>query len=145
MDPDWDTPLKLTVTPASMIDTILATADSVHTGEDTCVDQSLVVMETTAIDDQSENYCRFVEQEYAEEEEPEGAWHDWAVEIRIDNVMVIGHWRAPASGSPSDWEWCSMEAEKAFTMACVLMGKRVRRGIVIEQPSTAARTSRTHH
>jgi len=38
-----------------------------------------------------------------------------------------------------------MEAEKAFTMACVLMGKRVRRGIVIEQPSTAARTSRTHH
>ena len=86
MDPDWDTPLKLTVTPASIIDTVLATADSVHTGEDTCVDQSLVVMETTAIDDQSENYCRFVEQEYVEEEEPEATWHDWAVEIRVENV-----------------------------------------------------------
>jgi hypothetical protein len=145
MDPDWDTPLTLTLTPAAIIDTVFGTAESVHTGDESCVDQSLVVNETTAIDDQSENYCRFVEQEYVEEAEPDATWHDWAVEIRIDKVMVAGHWRAPVNGSPSDWEWCAVEAEKAFAAACVLVGKRVRRGIVIDQSSAAPRPSRTHH
>lgn len=145
MDPDWDTPLTLTLTPAAIIDTVFGTAESVHTGDDSCVDQSLVVNETTAIDDQSENYCRFVEQEYVEDAEPEATWHDWAVEVRIENVMVAGHWRVPVNGSPSDWEWCAAEAEKAFTTACVLVGKRVRRGIVIDQPNAAPRPSRTHH
>ncbi len=145
MDPDWDTPVRLTLTPAAIIDTVFFTADSVHTGDQSCVDQSLVVMETTAIDDQSENYCRFVEQEYMEEEETEVTWHDWAVEIRIEDVMVVGHWRATVTGSPSDWEWCATEAEKAFATACVLVGKRVRRGIVVDTPSAAPRPSRTHH
>ena len=145
MDPDWDTPLSLTLTPATIIDTVFGTAESVHTGDDSCVDQSLVVNETTAIDEQNENYCRFVEQEYVEEADPDATWHDWTVEICIDKVMVAGHWRIPVNGSPSDWEWCAVQAEQAFVTACVLVGKRVRRGITIDQPRAAPRPSRTQH
>ena len=45
-----------------------------------------------------------------------------------------------------DWEWCAKEAETAFERGCVLMGKRVRRGLVVEEapPATPA-PKRTAH
>jgi hypothetical protein len=99
----------------------------------------------TVVDEGSGNHCRLVEQSYAEDDAPEVNWHDWAVELRLGDTYVIGHWRAQDDASPSDWDWCAAEAENAFTRACVLLGKRVRRGLVVDEPMRAPRPARTHH
>ena len=49
------------------------------------------------------------------------------------------------AGSLAHWEWCVAEAEKAFTKACILVGKRIRSGLVVEEPPQAQVPSRTHH
>jgi len=145
MDPDWDTPLALALTPETIMHTLFASADNVHTGWDTCIDHSLVVVETTAVEDDSGNHCRLVEQEYVEGEAQEVTWHDWSVELKIGDVYVSAHWRAPDNASPAEWEWCASEAESSFSTACVLVGQRVRRGLIIEEPARRSRTPRTHH
>ena len=137
-DPDWDTPLQIATTPALLIHALFGTASTVHTGWDSCVDSQLVLADLSTMDEQTGDYCRLVEQEYEEDEqekEQRVVWHDWAVELRLGNVFVTGHWQMPLTGSPMDWEWCSREAEKAFDKACLLFGKRTRRGIGVEEPA----------
>ena len=134
-DPDWDTPLQLATTPALLIHALFGTASTVHTGWESCVDNQLALSELTTVDELSGNYCRLVEQEYEEDDKEETVvWHDWAVELRLGNVFITGHWQMQLTGSPMDWEWCSREAEKAFDKACVLLGKRTRRGLGVEEP-----------
>ncbi len=146
VEPDWSTPLRFTLTPEELMHTVFASADSVHTGWESCVESKLVVAETTALHDQSEGYCRFVEQEYVTEEEPEVTWHDWTVELKVEDTYVTAHWRSDERASPAEWDWCAAEAENAFTAACVLVGKRVRRGIVVADiPGATPRTPRTRH
>jgi hypothetical protein len=145
LEPDWDTPLSLTITPGGIMHALYTSADSVHTGWSTCIEASLVVSETTALDEQGDNHCRLVEQEYVEDESPDVTWHDWAVELKIGDVYLVAHWRTQVSASPAEWEWCAEEAEKAFVASCVLMGKRVRRGLVIEEPPDNPRPARTRH
>jgi hypothetical protein len=99
----------------------------------------------TVADDAGGNYCRLVEQAYAEDEQPDVTWHDWAVELRLGEVYVTAHWRTEEDASPSDWEWCALQAEEAFSRACVLLGKRVRRGLVVDEPVRAPKPARTHH
>jgi hypothetical protein len=144
-EPDWDTEIALTLTPAAIIHSLFGTADTVHTGWSSCVDDSLVAEELTVTDAEGRNHCRMVRQRYVEEEEPEETWNDWTVEIQIGRVCVAGHWRSRETSSPSELDWCSGEAEKAFSGACLLVGKRVRRGLVVEEPPAAERPSRTHH
>jgi len=145
VEPDWETPLTLTLTPETIIYTIFASADTVHTGWDTCVDRDLIMAEVTALDDRTENYCRLIEQEYVEKEESEVTWHDWTVEVKLGEVYVTAHWRAADTASPSEWEWCTESAQSAFASACVLIGKRVRRGLLIDEASPGAPTPRTRH
>jgi hypothetical protein len=78
---------------------------------------------------------RLVEQEFYEDEEPETVWHDWTLEIRIGRVLTTGHWQVLVSAPPLDWEWNGREAEKAFARACVLIGRRARRGLTVEEPA----------
>ena len=146
VEPDWETPLGLTTTPDTIIHTIFASADTVHTGWESCVDHELTMGEVTALDDRTENYCRLVEQEYVEKAEAEVTWHDWAVELKLGDVYVTGHWRAPDTASPSEWDWCSESAQNAFASACILVGKRVRRGLLVDESSPGATpTPRTRH
>jgi hypothetical protein len=145
VEPDLDTPITLTLTPAALMDALFNSADSVHTGWDSCVEAGLVVADMTVVDDASGNHCRLVEQEYVEDESPDVTWHDWAVELKLGESFVTGHWRVQVAESPSEWDWCAAEAEDAFGRACVLVGKRVRRGLVVEEPVRAPRPSRTHH
>ena len=144
-EPDWDTPVSFTLTPEAIFHNFFASADSVHTGWASCVERNLIVTELTAVDEGSDNHCRMVEQEYAEETEPEVTWHDWAVELKIGEIYVIGHWRTTTNAAPADWDWCSSEAENAFANACLLIGRRVRRGLVIEEAAGNRRASRTRH
>lgn len=145
-DPDWSTPLAFTLTPEELMHTIFATADSVHTGLDSCVETKLVVGETTALHDQSDGYCRYVEQEYVTEDDPDVNWHDWAVELKVGETYVTAHWRSDDRASPAEWDWCAGEAESAFGAACVLVGKRVQRGITVADiPGATPRTPRTRH
>ncbi len=140
-EPDWDTPLKLVLTPAWLIHSLFHSANSVHTGWASCVDPALVVNETRAVEAGAGNYCRLVEQEFVESdvEAGETTWHDWVVEVVIDRVVVTGHWQIPVNSSPMDWDWCAQEAEKAFDKACVLFGKRLGRAlVVIEEPGPQA-------
>lgn len=134
-EPDWDTPLQLATTPALLIHALFGTASTVHTGWESCVDNQLALSELTTMDALSGNYCRLVEQEYEDDEKEESVlWHDWAVELRLGSVLITGHWQIQLTSSPMDWEWCSREAERAFDKACVLFGKRTRRGLGVEEP-----------
>jgi hypothetical protein len=145
VDPDWDAPVGLNVTPAAIIHALFWSADSVHTGWDSCVDHDLVVWEVSAVDDNSDNHCRLVEQEYADDEANDVTWHDWTVELKLSSTYVSAHWRAQVNANMADWEWCTSEAEKAFTGACLFVGKRIRRGLVVESSSPSPRGNRTHH
>lgn len=144
-EPDHDGPLTVTLTPAAIMDAIFATAEQVHTGWESCIDPALVVADMTVVDDASGNHCRLAEQSYSEDEAPDVNWHDWAVELKLADTYVTAHWRTQEDASPADGEWCAAEAENAFTRACVLLGKRVRRGLVVEEPVRAPRPARTHH
>lgn len=145
-EPGWDAPLAFALTPDAIMRTVFATAESVHTGWSTCVEQRLVVLDNTVIDEASGNHCRLAEQEYADDDNPDDYWRDWTIELRIGEVFVIAHWRARAPGSPADFAWCAAEAESAFVQACALIGRRVRRGILVDDaPATPPRASRTRH
>lgn len=136
-EPDWDVPLALTLTPALVSHALLATATAVHTGRESCIDEGLVLSSLVALDEASNHYIRLVEQEFYEETEPEAVWHDWTVEIRIGAVLTTGHWQVPAGGPPGEWAWHAREAERAFERACVLIGRRVSRGLSIVEPEPA--------
>ena len=145
-EPDWEIPLTVTVTAASVIDTVFATAFSVHTGMESCINAELAVVDIVAPDDNGGNFTRYVEQEYAEDSDPEAMWHDWTVELKIDSTFVVGHWWTRSSGSPADWEWCAKEAGLAFRQASLFVGKRVRKGLVVEHTSwSSERGQRVHH
>ncbi len=134
-EPDWDSPLQLKLTPALLIHSLMATASAVHTGWESCIDEKLVVSGVVSMDEVAGNYVRLAEQEFYEDEDPDVVWHDWTLEIRIGNVLITGHWQVPVTSSPMDWEWHAKEAEKAFDRACLLLGRRVRKGLVVEEPA----------
>lgn len=133
LDPDWDSPLTLNVTPAGLAGALFSSADEVHTAWQSCVDPNLVVAESVAHDAHTPNYCRLVEQEY-EEDGSEGIWHDWCVELHIGEIYISGHWRLPTDARGSEWGWSNDEAQKAFTAGCVLFGRRVGRTVYVEEP-----------
>lgn len=144
-DPEWDHILTVTATPAALIRVLFTTATDVHTGWSSCVDGNLAASDLIAADERSGNYVRLVEQEFFEDEDPNVLWHDWAVEIRIGEVFVTGHWQIQVSGAPFDWEWSKREAETAFDRAAVLVGKRVRQILAIEEePETPPEKSKHH-
>lgn len=144
-EPAWDAPLTVTLTPDTLMNTVFLSAESVHTGWESCVEQRLVVADNHVVEESSGNHCRLAEQEYADDEQPEDFWHDWTLELRIGEVYVIAHWRARSPGSPADWAWCAAEAENAFIQACTLIGRRVRRGILVDESSGQGRASKTRH
>jgi len=143
LDPDWDMPLPLNITPAGLANALFVTADEVHTAWQSCIDPSLVVAESVAQDGHTANYCRLVEQEY-EEDGSEGIWHDWMVEVRIGEVFIAGHWRLPADGRGADWQWCNNEAQNAFTAACTLFGRRVGRTVFVEEQLSSGPPATRH-
>lgn len=133
-EPDWDAPLTLRLSPAQLIHSLMTTASAVHTGYASCVDDKLVVNNLVSMDDTVGNYVRLVEQEFYEDEDPETVWHDWTLEISIGKVLTTGHWQIPTDASPMEWEWNAREAENSFDRACLLLGRRVRRGLVVDDP-----------
>jgi len=133
-DPDWDMPLTITLTPELVVHALLQNASGVHTGWQSCIEEDLVLSQLVAMDDSGSNAVRLVEQEFADEQEPDVVWHDWVLEVRIGKVIVSGHYSLRANAAPLDWEWHAREAERAFDRACVLIGRRVRRGLVIDEP-----------
>ena len=146
LEPDWDTPIKVQLTPAAIIHTLFPSADGVHTGWESCVDHGLVTQETAAVDDLSGNHCRLAKQEYVEDHSPDVTWHDWVVELKLGGTYIAAHWRTRHNANPADWDWCLGEAENAFTNACVLVGNRVRRGLMIENPpNTVPAAHHTRH
>ncbi|MGD8206723.1 MAG: hypothetical protein PVH47_01465 [Thiohalocapsa sp.] len=133
-DPDWDSPLKIKLTPELIVHALMANAAAVHTGWESCIEEDLVLSEVVAMDDSGGAAVRLVEQELADEQEADVVWHDWALEVRIGKVITTGHFSLRTNAAPLDWEWHAREAENAFERACVLLGRRVRRGLVIEEP-----------
>ena len=145
-DPDWHASLTLPFTPNTITHALFYSATAVHTGWTSCINKDLVLADLYAVDDPTGNYCRLAEQEFTEEGEDDVIWHDWTVELRIAGIYVAGHWQIQSTASMIDWEWCAKEAETAFERGCVLMGKRVRRSLVVEEapPATPA-PKRTAH
>jgi len=133
-EPDWNTPLTVRLSPAHLIHALMTTASAVHTGYASCVDDKLAVNSLLAMDDTVGNYVRLVEQEFYEDEDPETVWHDWTLEISIAKVLTTGHWQVPTDAPPMEWEWNAREAEMAFDRACLLLGRRVRRGLAVDDP-----------
>ncbi|WP_295431219.1 hypothetical protein [uncultured Thiodictyon sp.] len=136
-EPDWETPLSLSTTPALLIHALMGSASAVHTGWASCVDETLALSNVLAMDDSAGNYVRLVEQEFVEDGKPEQVWHDWTLEVRIGSVLTTGHWQLEASAHPSDWDWNAREARRAFERACVLIGRRVRETLAVEEPERA--------
>ena len=114
MEPDWDAPIKVQLTPAAIIHALFPSADGVHTGLESCVDHALVTQETNAVDDLSGNHCRLARQEYVEDHTPDVTWHDWVVELKLGEIYIAAHWRTQQNANPADWDWCMGEAENAF-------------------------------
>ena len=133
-EPDWESRLHLELTPALLIHALMGTASAVHTGWSSCIDENLVVSSVVSMDDGAGNYVRLAEQEFYEED-PEVVWHDWTLEIRVGSVLTTGHWQVPVSAPPMEWEWQAKESERAFERACLLVGRRVRRGLLVEEPA----------
>ena len=144
-EPDWDHALTISVTPASLVRTLFSTASSVHTGWSSCVENSLAISDLLAIDERNGSRARLVEQEFFEDEDPDVHWHDWTVEIRIGDVFVTGHWQIQVSATPLDWEWCASQAEAAFDKATILVGKRARRVMAIEEDPETPPAKSQHH
>jgi len=136
-EPDWETPLSLSTTPALLIHALMGSASAVHTGWASCVDETLALSNILAMDDSAGNYVRLVEQEFMEDGKPDQVWHDWTLEVRIGSVLTTGHWQLEASAHPSDWDWNAREARRAFERACVLIGRRVRETLAVEEPERA--------
>ncbi len=136
-EPDWETPLVLTTTPALLIHALMGTASAVHTGWASCVDETLVQTNLVAIDDGAGNYVRLAEQEFVEDGKPDQVWHDWTLEVRIGKVLTTGHWQFEVAAQASDWDWNAREARRAFERACVLIGRRVRQTLAVEEPTPA--------
>jgi len=134
-EPDWNNPLPLSLTPALLIHSLMMTASAVHTGWSSCIDEQLVVSSVVSLDDTVGNYVRLVEQEFYEDEDPDAAWHDWTLELRIANILISGHWQVPVTASPMEWAWYAGEAEQAFERASLLVGRRVRKGLVVDDPT----------
>lgn len=133
-EPDWDSPLSLTLTPALLIHSLMKTATAVHTGWSSCIDDQLVVANLVSMDDAAGNYVRLAEQEFYEDEDPETVWHDWTLEVRVGQILTTGHWQVLVTAPPIDWDWNAREAERAFERACVLIGRRARRGLAVDEP-----------
>jgi hypothetical protein len=142
-EPDWETQLSLSTTPSLLIHALMGTASAVHTGWSSCVDDSLVLSNLVAMDDSAGNYVRLVEQEFVEDGKPETVWHDWTLELRIGSVLTTGHWQFEVSAHPSDWDWNAQEARRAFERACVLIGRRVRPTLAVEDPVPSELVPRT--
>lgn len=136
--PDWSTPLSFTITPETIMSTVFATAEEVHTGWESCVNATLVQAETTAVDALTGNHCRLLEQEYTYDDQPDVTWHDWTVELRVGEIFLLAHWRVQVSENPAMWSWASGEAETAFINASTLIGQRVRRALVVESGASSA-------
>jgi len=145
VEPDWDTPISFALTPSLIFHTLFASADTVHTGWESCIDSTLSEEDMTVIDEQTGNHCRLVKQRYAEDQDPEVTWMDWTVELKTGEIYLSGHWRAQEEEGASTQDWCAMQAEDAFSGACLLVGKRVRRGLIVEEPSRAPQPPRTRH
>ncbi len=144
-EPDWDTPLALTITPALLIHALMGTATTVHTGWVSCIDDTLLLSNLVAMDDHAGNYIRLAELEFAEDDQPDALWHDWVLEVRIGAILTTGHWQFPATAHPSEWEWNMREATRTFERACTLIGRRVRQITAVEEPmpfEPVPRTSR---
>ncbi|TCT17972.1 hypothetical protein [Thiobaca trueperi] len=134
-EPDWETPLSLTITPSLLIHALMGTASAVHTGWNSCVDDTLLLSNLVAMDDHAGNYVRLAEQEFVDDDQPDILWHDWTLEVRIGSLLTTGHWQLPSTAHPSEWDWTAREAARAFERACVLIGRRVRRAIAVEDPA----------
>lgn len=109
-EPDWETPLSLTLTPTLLIHSLMATASAVHTAWTSCLDETLILADLVAMDDRVGNYVRLAEQEFVEEGKQEPVWHDWTLEVRIGPVLTTGHWQIEVSAHPSEWDWNAREA-----------------------------------
>jgi hypothetical protein len=142
-EPDWETPLSLTLTPALLIHALMGTASAVHTGWTSCLDESLVLSDLVVMDDRAGNYVRLTEQEFVEDGKTEPVWHDWTLELRIGTVLTTGHWQFEVSAHPHEWDWNAREARRAFERACVLLGRRVRPSVAVEDPTPAEPVPRT--
>lgn len=144
-EPDWDEPLSLALTPGELIHALFPTASSVHTGWSSCVENHLVTADLFAMDERSGNYTRLAEQEFEDSENRDILWHDWTVEVRIGEVVVTGHWQIQVTAAPIDWEWCTREAEGAFEKASLLVGKRIRRALAVEEATDSPPQAAPRH
>lgn len=133
-DPDWDSPLNFRLTPELIVHAVMETASAVHTGWESCIDEDAVLSQIAAMDDTGDKAVRLVEQAFADEQDHDLTWHDWTVEVRAGGVLIVGHWQVRSNAAPLDWEWSAAAAELAFERACVLVGRRVRRGVIVEEP-----------
>lgn len=133
-DPDWDSPLNFKLTPELVVHAVMETASAVHTGWESCVDDDAVISQIAAMDDSGDKAVRLVEQEFPDEQDSSLMWRDWTVEVRVGRVLTVGHWQVRSNAAPLDWEWSAAAAERAFERACVLLGRRVKRGLVVEEP-----------
>jgi hypothetical protein len=133
-DPDWDSPLNFKLTPELIAHALMETASAVHTGWESCVDEEAILSQIAAMDETGDKSIRLIEQEFVDEQDNTAVWHDWALEVRVGSVFILAHWQARSNAPAVDWEWSAAAAERAFERACVLLGRRVRRGLVVEEP-----------
>ncbi|MFP4279102.1 MAG: hypothetical protein ACLFNA_02325 [Halochromatium sp.] len=133
-DPDWDSPLTFKLTPELIAHALMETASTVHTGWESCIDEDAILSQVAVMDETGDKSLRLIEQDFVDEQDNTLAWHDWTLEVRVGAVFILAHWQVRANAPVVDWEWSAAAAEHAFERASVLLGRRVRRSLVVEEP-----------
>ena len=130
LDPDWDSPLTLNVTPAGLAGALFSSADEVHTAWQSCVDPNLVVAESVAHDANTSNYCRLVEQgtkrTAARASGTTGASNCASAKSTFPAIGA-------RHGRAARISWSNDEAQKAFWRLRALR-RRVGRTVYVEEP-----------
>ena len=148
MEPEWDAPIGLEVTPRAIIECVFWNADAVHTGYESCIESetrdrgiqsptTTTATTTVATSNRSTWKTRPPE---------ETTWHDWTVELKLGEVFVVAHWRVLVGGSPTlTGTGASGSRRRRSPIASVLVSKRVRKYTVVDTSSFGPRPPRTHH
>lgn len=134
--PALDKPLFWGITPSEIYESCIESFETAWTSFESSVDPDLVVSETVARNERTGNVCRLVEEAWTEEDRSDPSSSRefmtmFTVELKLGIAMINATWTCSADEGDAAREYLRTAAENTFIKMSALIGKRVRRGIIV--------------